>query len=657
MKVLSLSLSTIFFPLIIRLTYLTNILFQACDTGMRFTFVEDLRDRMPDVLMGCQLLKLPIDQLDRSKLTDVLKTAMAHDDIIVNCEEEQFGRMTMETATKVWVEVCQSHEWECKDFLIFIGGKGEICKPLKRFKSLMKQIKIEELQDSCPILLDTDWCEKLSDLGNKKRGLSEVSWSEESMFIQQPKKPDTQNKSEKKCDLPGNPEVQRLDLNSTLEQFRLQSQQMLEEQRQESERQLREVTERCEKRIEELQKHQEYIASLTEGREKQHDDLVNELRLKLQEKDHEKVLATQSLTELQNRAQTFDEQKRYWQTEMVRMRDLVQSSQKAVVKQEVIQEPTAIDVTFGSVGLESEDEDEIPKHSSPCRRKINNVSKGLPTSLGKLGISVFNPAKSTKIEYLSKFIMLVEDFNSAEDFKQIKQLLYQAFADDRNFRIQDLTKDDKSTLNKLAHAIIRQDDGDSIDLMKSFESEQLRHGETHLNYLHRVSVLYEFATEFSDEEWKKSHVHAQKIYNKIDDSLPTSARSKFRELMMEDRKNSSMTVPKIRTCLDTVLLIFGDELKSAMGSQRHVVPIVDAIQSKPKQYQEKRKEFVCWSCGSSGHMKRDCPDKGHNREPKTSGRKGQVQCFSCQGFGHISASCPSKQNGHSKWNRGPKKNQ
>ena len=127
--------------------------------------------------------------------------------------------------------------------------------------------------------------------------------------------------------------------------------------------------------------------------------------------------------------------------------------------------------------------------------------------------------------------------------------------------------------------------------------------------------------------------------------------------MMEDRKNSSMTVPKIRTCLDTVLLIFGDELKSAMGSQRHVVPIVDAIQSKPKQYQEKRKEFVCWSCGSSGHMKRDCPDKGHNREPKTSGRKGQVQCFSCQGFGHISASCPSKQNGHSKWNRGPKKNQ
>ena len=625
---------------------------------MRITFVKDLRVHMPVVLMGCQLLKIQIEQLDRTKLTEVLKTAMAHDDIILNCDNAEIGRMTMKTATKMWVEVCQSHGWECKDFLIFIGGKGKICSPLKKYKSLMKPIEIEELQDSCPILLDTDWYDKLSELGNKKRGLSEVGWSEESMFIQQSKKPDTQNKSEKISDLPGAPEIQGSDLNPTLEEFRLQSQQILEEQRQESEHQLREMVERYDKRIEELQKHQEYIATITEDREKQHEDLVNELKHKLQENEHEKVLATQSLTELQNQAQAFDAEKRYWQNEMIRMRELVQSSQKAVVKEEVVQEPTA-NVTFGTVDMESEDEEEIPMHSSPCRpvRKINSLSKGLPTSLSKLGMSAFNPAKSTKIEYLNKFIMLVEDYDSPDDFKQIKQLVYQAFADDRNFRIQDLSGDDKSSLVKLAHAIIKQDDGDSIDLMKSFESEQLRHGETHLNYLHRVSVLYQFATEINDGAWKDQHVHAQKIYNKIDDSLPTNSRSKFRELMMEDRKKSSMTVDKIRTCLDTILLIFGDELKSAMGSQRHVVPIVDAIQSKHKQYSEKKKTVICWNCGSSGHMKRFCPETGNNREPKTSGRKGQVQCFSCQGFGHISARCPNKQKGHSKWNREPKKDQ
>ena len=66
---------------------------QACDTGMQFTFAKDLRDCMPGFLMGCQLWKIPINKLDRAKMTEVLKTAMAHDEIIVNCEKEQFGRI------------------------------------------------------------------------------------------------------------------------------------------------------------------------------------------------------------------------------------------------------------------------------------------------------------------------------------------------------------------------------------------------------------------------------------------------------------------------------------------------------------------------------------------------------------------------------------
>ena len=46
---------------------------KACDTGMKITFVEDLRDHMPGVLLGCQLLKVPIDKLDRAKLTKGLQ--------------------------------------------------------------------------------------------------------------------------------------------------------------------------------------------------------------------------------------------------------------------------------------------------------------------------------------------------------------------------------------------------------------------------------------------------------------------------------------------------------------------------------------------------------------------------------------------------------
>ena len=647
-----------------------DFILKACSTGMLMVYAGELRNNMPAILMGCKLLEVPINKLDRTKMSNILMTAKAHDDIIVNCEDGQFGRMTMEKATRLWTEVCNAMDWKCKDYLVLIGGNGDICEPIRTLRPFMKSAKIEDLKDDFPILLDTDWFKKVAEFGNKKRTLSQVNWSEESLLIQQPKKPETEEISEVLEAGGGEAneyEAQAPDLNSSREELRLQSQQMLEEQKQEYEQKMREITEHHERRLQSLYEHNEFVARDTEGREKQNEQIVNQLETKLREQEHENMVVRQNLTELKTQVQTFDEQKQYFQTEMTKLRDIVQS-QSSMIQKEVKQENTVANLSFGTVDMESDDD--TPMHSSPSRpgRRINTVSKGIPTSLGKMGMTVFNPAKQSKIEYLNKFMLMMEDYDSGEDFKVVKQLLYQAFADDRNFRIHDLTSDDKSSLQKLARAIILQDDGDSIDMMKNFESEQLKHGETHLNYLNRVCILYEFATNFSDQTWMKEHVHAQKIYNKIDDSLPTIARSKFRELMIADRKASTMTIAKIRACLDTVLLIYGDEIKSAMGSQRHIVPMVDAIQSKSKPFPERRKEFVCWRCGSEGHMKRNCPgDKGNNREPKTSGRKDSIQCYSCQGYGHVASSCPKgrsgqnrwsdRQNsGHNKWSYGSKKN-
>ena len=634
---------------------------------MMFTTAGELRGNMPAVLMDCQLLKVPINKLDRAKLTSVLKTAEAHDDIIVNIEEGDFARMNMETATKKWLEVCDSMDWECKDFLILIGGKGKICEPLKTFKAHLKTVQIDDIQDSCPILVDNDWFKTLAEFRNKKRSLSEVGWSEKSLHIQQSKKPETENDagtlesndSEDNDGLGNNPETPLMDLNATLEEFKVKSQQMLDEQRQQADAVIKEMKEHYEKRIKNLQEHNEYVTNGVDQQAKENEETVTQLKGQIRQQENEKLSVKHDLAELQNQVQKFDVEKRQWQVEMQKLRDMVQS-QNSMLQKEVKEEPNAVDITFGTVNMDSDEE--CPFHSSPCRsiRKVNTVSKGIPTSLGKLGMTVFNPAKHTKIEYLSKFVMMVEDFNSAEDFKQIKQLVYQAFADDKNFRIQDLSTDDKSSLEKLAKAIIRQDDGDSIDLMKSFDAEQLKHGETHLNFLHRVSILYECAANFSDAKWKELHFHAQKIYNKIDDSLPTAARSKFRELMMEHRKKSSMTFGVIRESLETVLLIYGDEFKSAMGSQGHIVPMVDAIQSKSRPFTPKKKEVTCWNCGSTGHMRRFCPEKGNNREPKTSGRRNTYEskrCFICNGTGHFAAECPNRRDGHKKWDQGVKNDQ
>ena len=604
-------------------------------------YAKDIRANIEEALLGCKLLKVPIAKLERTKLTKVLKTADAHDDIIVNLEEDEYPRMNMDMASKKWLDLATTMEWACTDFLILIGGTGEMFKPAKTFKSLAEEIKIEDVPENCPILLDTDWFVKHTEVFSKKRSLSDAGWSETSVMIQQPKKPEPAKDSEEASKPFGEQGIQEPDLNRTFEEFRLQAQQMLEEERQKIEA----LKTHYEERIRRMNEHQDYVATTTESREKQHEERVGQLEHQLRQKDHERILINQDLTELRNQVQDFEGEKRQLQEEMARLGELIQSQN--AVKTEAM-EPSAINNTLEMESIHS-DQDEAPFHSSP--KRINEISKGVPTTLGKLGMTVFNPAKQTKIEYLSKFVMLVEDWSTGENFKQIKQLIYQAFAEDRNFRIHDLSTDDKSSLQKLAHAIIKQDDGDTIDLMKSFESEQLRHGEMHLNYLHRMNVLYEFAINNSDANWKSNHLHAQKIYNKIDNSLPSSARSKFRELMMEARKQSDMTVDKIRTSLETVLMIFKDELKSAMGSQRHIVPTVDAIQSKSRRFPSRTKEVICWKCGSSGHMKRFCPQKGNNREPKTSGRKEKVQCFSCQGFGHISNRCPNKQRGQNKWNR------
>ena len=72
-------------------------------------------------------------------------------------------------------------------FLVLIGGTEDICEPVRTFKAFTSIITIAELQDNCPILLDTDWFKKLSELSNKKRSLSDAGWSNKSLFIQQSK--------------------------------------------------------------------------------------------------------------------------------------------------------------------------------------------------------------------------------------------------------------------------------------------------------------------------------------------------------------------------------------------------------------------------------------------------------------------------------------
>ena len=97
-------LAGVYLALAIRIITLNVFLLNfigACQTGMQITLAEELRPKMPMALMDCQMLKVSINKLDCLKMVNVLKTIKAHDDIIVNCDDEKFGRMNMETAVRI----------------------------------------------------------------------------------------------------------------------------------------------------------------------------------------------------------------------------------------------------------------------------------------------------------------------------------------------------------------------------------------------------------------------------------------------------------------------------------------------------------------------------------------------------------------------------
>ena len=617
-------------------------------TGMLVLLVTPtMRTHMPEAQLGFELMKLPIKMMDRAIMVDILKTAEDNPDIIVNLDEDECSRMNMAAATKKWEELCDSMGCSAdnKEFIYAVGGKtgkvtGKFTAVLKVFA---EKVTLEEVSGGSPILFDVDWQKKFDKASSKKRPVSDLYKSDQSLLAA-----NADNPSKKFEVAPEEESGERNTVESVLEEMERCHQEEMEELKSAEEERRKELEQKYEAKLENLRIHQQEVADEIDDRDKKHKIEIDELEKQITDQKHERVIEKQELEELKAILEIDVQEKHDLKQQMTELRSLVQSLQtQRTIKHELNVTKTNNDWSMSS----SEDEHCPVPQSTPGTRKmkITTLSNSkVPNSLNKLGLSAFNRAKTTKMEYLSKFVLLTEDY-ADDEFKQIKSLLFQGLSDDSEFRIHDLTSDDKSTLEKLVKAIIRQEYGDSCDLMKHFDEAQIKHGESHLNYYFRISGLYQMAAN-TTEGWKDVHSHAQNIYFKIENSLPSAARSKFKELMIEHRKDSSMKMANIRSTLDTVLMIFKDELKNSMASQRHMVPMVDAIKSNSKEFEKPKRELVCWKCNSRGHMKKDCP-QASNRESKTKpgSSTNSRRCYSCQGVGHFAAQCPNRKREHSKW--------
>ena len=622
--------------------------------GLTFLLVEDVRLAAPKIFLELNLNKVAIAGLNRAQMKDILVTADESTDAIV---EQGNKRLNFDEATEKWREIVTEMGWnsECKEFIFTVSGNyGKISsKTVAAGKTIA--FDIAELNDGTPILFDSDWFDALKNV-TRKRPSHDITWSEA-----EPKKQEEETEANRN-QVPETEQTE--DKESQIE--RLQAE--LEEANLKGEKRAQEITEYYQNRVQVLQNNMNAMAEDDVQTEELEKKRIESLQTELQTQRHDMVIKNQEIENLKSQTEQKNVENNNINKQLAELRETIQSmQQERLIKQER-KSASRLEKSLEDWSMVSDSDDETPNQntSTPKTKKISQLAKSdLPASLTKLGMSVYNPLKHDKIEYLLKFITRTKDFNKPEDLKFKKNLLYQALADDSKFIEEELTGNDLKDMKSLIQAIINQEYGDSLDLMKKFEKTQIRQGESHKKYFFRVTHLYQLTHNLSDQKdehdklWTDYHNHALKIYFKMEDSLPSGPKAKFNELMMESRNNQTMTVKLIQSHLfDTILKIYKDDLIKAMGSQAHVLPQIDAIKSsyKKQQYQtSKPKDRKCWICNEAGHLKKDCPNRYNRRETKTksgSQHKG-VQCYTCGGNGHYSRECPTKRNNktgeHPKW--------
>ena len=620
----------------------------------------EIREAVPRIDLGLELWKIQVNEIGWLKLREILGTANETTDAIVDMD--RLNKRNNENARQIWKELVTNMGWDpdCLEFIFVVSTEnGQIVKSVK---SEPVKVNIEDLNDETPILLDSDWFQALNETtenDDRKRKAHEITWIES-------------EEKRQEFETAANADIVPVETkhDSEDESASAREQQLLlqlEEQRLQGEERIMEMRDNYEKRIQSLRDLQEQIANEYDEAGESDKKHAEALLQQIKTQKHKQVMKNQEIAQLQAQVDAVQSEKEDFKRQFTEMRESIQSlKEERVFKQE----KSVSKLDDWSMASESEDDQQKFNSSTPnsfkdSKKRISSIkSSNVPGTLAKLGMSVYNPLKNDKIEYLAKFLAMTRDYTEAPDFKSKKQLLFQAFADDKEFRIQELTEDDLKDQESLFKAIIKQEYGDSVDLMKTFERLQIKQGECHRTYYYRVINLYQIANSLTnakdgqDKTWKDYHSHALKIYFKLEDSLPSGPRAKFIELMMDSRTKNAMTVPIINTNLETILRIYKEDLKKSLGSQKHVLPEIDAIQSRhdKKQYQKSNdNERKCWICNKPGHQKKDCPDRFNKRETKTKSgsRDKPMQCYKCTGLGHFAKQCPNRYSvssrEHTKW--------
>ena len=178
------------------------VLQQMVPSSARFTLllVERLRLAAPSILKELNLFKVAIEDLDRSKIMDILVTA--DETANANVDRDAVVKMNMDQATETWRSIVTDMKWnpECKDFIFTVSENySEISSRNADDKTV--KVNMNDIKDGTIILVDEKWFKVLKRILHEHQSIQRLWLDSQSKKMEPKTVPEERGINDSKTDI------------------------------------------------------------------------------------------------------------------------------------------------------------------------------------------------------------------------------------------------------------------------------------------------------------------------------------------------------------------------------------------------------------------------------------------------------------------------